>query len=193
MIQKYGTFDAEGKPTGFYSTENHGVPGEEGCSIPTEAVCISDANWQAYLTGKYHRDAETGECTLDPGPTEAEQLASAKTAKSKEINAARLAAIESGVHWGGYVWDSDETSRGNLTGAVSGYQAGLLSSASETGCVITWRTSDNQDIPLTGEDLLALSGAMLAHVNEQYLASWTLKNQVDTAETVEAVKAITWS
>jgi hypothetical protein len=184
MDTKCGVFDAEGKPIAFYDTGIHK-------SIPGKAIAISDEDWQKYVTGNYYRSVDG--CTPIPGPAPAEQLATAKTTAYKRINAARLKIVEGGVEWNGYVWDSDAVSRNNLTGTIAGYQAGLFAADPETGIVIKWRTADNQDIDLTVTELLSLAGAMLAHINTQYQRSWTLKQQINAAATVEAMAAIIWT
>ena len=119
-----------------------------------------------------------------------EYLESYKKLKYKEINVNRENVIESGIKYMNYTWDSDEISRNNLIGAVLGFSAGILQPDSETGYVIKWRTSDNQDINLTGEELIGLSTAMLNHVNISYMKSWEKKSLINNCNSVEEINSI---
>lgn len=113
-------------------------------------------------------------------------LAKAKVQKAQDINAARAAALDSGVLHAGHQWDSDESSRANIIGTVAACTAGI---ALPQG--FTWRTADNQDVPMGAEDLVGLGAAMLQHVNTCYQQSWRLKAAVDAASTVAELEAIT--
>jgi hypothetical protein len=189
MGQKHATFNDNGVPVAFYSTEVHGELNAPGCMIPDNAEAITTGDWKKYISGNYYQSK--GACTLIPAPVES--LEDTKSAAYQRINIARLKVVDGGVEWNGYIWDSDETSRNNLTGSISGFQAGLFAADPETGIVITWRTADNQDIELTAVELLGMAGAMLNHVNTQYQRSWVLKQQINAATTVEAVAAIIWT
>lgn len=104
------------------------------------------------------------------------------------INVARESALNDGVVYGLNVFDSNQRSRENLTGTVSAVNAGI-----PLPLVFTWRTKDNQDVPMTAADLVGLAAAMLQHVNGVYQKSWGLKAQIDAATSAEEVSAITWS
>ena len=119
-----------------------------------------------------------------------EFLESYKRSKYNEININRKNTIESGIEYMNHVWDSDETSRNNLMGAVLGVSSGVLLPDSENGYVIKWRTSDNQDIDLTAEQLIGLSTAMLNHVNTSYIKSWKKKSLISSCNTVEEIDSI---
>ena len=125
--------------------------------------------------------------TLEERP---EYIENYKKILYEKINSDRMDEIDSGVECLGYVWDSDEVSRNNLTGAVTGLFSGILSPDSDTGIVIRWRTKDNQDIDLTENQLKELSAAMLNHVNTAYTVSWQKKTQVDQCTTVEEIDAL---
>lgn len=56
---KYGIFDDIGLPIGFYDTQLHGTPGEDGCIIPDEASLLTDAQWAEFIEN-------TGERIWDP-------------------------------------------------------------------------------------------------------------------------------
>lgn len=111
-----------------------------------------------------------------------------KALASKRVNADRERALSAGVTYGGSVYDSDNRSRANLTGAVAATQAGI-----PLPDRFTWRTSDNKDVPMTAVELVGLAAAMLSHVNAQYRRSWELKAQINAATTAEEVAAVKWS
>ncbi len=110
-----------------------------------------------------------------------------RAAKGKLINRDRDSAIDGGVSCGVNVFDSDDVSRNNLTSTVAAVQAGVPLPAG-----FTWRSKNDQDVPLDAAGLIALAGAMLGHVNLQYQKSWNLKAQVAAAVTVAELDAITW-
>jgi hypothetical protein len=114
-------------------------------------------------------------------------LTSIKEAKKVQINAWRKQAIDAGVAFNGVMFDSDDISRANLTGVVAAANAGIPLPEG-----FTWRSADNQDIPMDLAALVGLAGTMLAHVNFQYAKSWTLKGVVDAAADAAAVDAVTW-
>ena len=176
----YAVFDGDGKATAFFNDEINSI-------IPDNAVSISDTDWHRYLSGGYHRDSQTGKCVEDPGPTGEQILQAARDAKCAQINAARDAAGNGGMQYGGYNWDSDEKSRVNLTGLLVSLQAGTPLPDG-----FTWRTADNIDVALTAAQFVEFGAAMLVHINAQYVKSWQLKALVETAATVANVEAIVW-
>lgn len=80
-MAKYGIFE-NGTPRGFYADDVNPV-------IPAEAVEISHADWQKYLTGQYYR-AGDGTCTPNPA-----DLGKSIAGKLARINEALRAYIES--------------------------------------------------------------------------------------------------
>lgn len=110
-----------------------------------------------------------------------------KSLRAADITAASLAAIEAGFEFAGHRYDSDLISRTNIIGTATGVQAGI---ALPEG--FTWRTSDNQNVPMDGAGVIALGAALLQHVNQQYAVSWQLKAEIEAATTAEDVAAITW-
>lgn len=110
-----------------------------------------------------------------------------KAQKSAEITAACLAAIDAGFEYGGHQYDSDLVSRTNIIGTATGVQAGIPMPDG-----FTWRTSDNQNVPMDGAGVISLGAALLQHVNEQYATSWQLKAQIEAATTPEEVEAVSW-
>lgn len=104
-----------------------------------------------------------------------------------QINADRGQAIAGSVTYDGIVFDSDDVSRNNLTSMLTAVQAGVPLPAG-----FTWRSKNDQDVPLDATGLIELAAAMLGHVNLQYQKSWDLKAQVAAAMTVVELDAIAW-
>lgn len=132
---------------------------------------------------RYLADAETYQPAAPPEPT----LDELKATKKREIETARDAAIDAGVSYSGYAWQTDKQARENITGTLTAVVAGVPLPAD-----FTWRTEDNQDVPMDAAGLTALAGTVLAHVNTQYQQSWTRKAEIDAAADAAAVVAVVW-
>ncbi|ANN71560.1 DUF4376 domain-containing protein [Bordetella bronchialis] len=169
---------------GFYDSAVHGT------AIPPDAVQITaaerDRALDAQASGKTISGVDSnGNMVLSdpPAPT----LDELKLAKAADMTAACLAAIDSGFDYDGHRFDSDLVSRTNIIGTATGVQAGI---ALPQG--FTWRTSDNENVPMDGDGVIALGAALLQHVNQQYATSWQLKAQIEAATTPEDIAAISW-
>lgn len=119
----------------------------------------------------------------EPEPT----LAEIKARKRQVITFACVGVIDSGFDHEGHRYDSDIVSRTNIIGTATGVQAGI-----QLPDGFTWRTSDNNNVPMDGAGVIALGAALLQHVNTQYAISWQLKGQIDAATTPEEVSCISW-
>lgn len=115
-----------------------------------------------------------GDWRLHEGALEAHAGAATLLRQRQAIDRARDAAIEAGVTFDGHLYDSDQRSRDNLTGAVAAFSAGVPVPEG-----FTWRTADNQNVPMTLESLRGLAAAMLAHVDAQYRAAWAAKDALE--------------
>lgn len=104
-------------------------------------------------------------------------LTFAQNRKSTIINSERNAAIAAGVSFAGYVWDSNDASRNNLTNfiAASGQTSG------------TWRTKDNQNVTV---DLAGLSKALADHVTACFEQSWARKEALKATASFGEVDAV---
>lgn len=118
-----------------------------------------------------------------PEPT----LDELQEAKKTEINIARETAKYAGINHNGYDWQTDNEARDNINGTLTAVNAGVPLPSD-----FTWRTEDNQDVPMDAAGLTALSAAVLAQDFALYQQSWALKAQVDAATTAEEVAAINW-
>ncbi|MDP8228216.1 MAG: DUF4376 domain-containing protein [Candidatus Electryoneaceae bacterium] len=104
--------------------------------------------------------------------------------KCQEVNFLRGLKIEGGVIFKGILFDSSNESRWNLTAV-----AARLSSAKATfqdGFV--WRSSDNQDIPMSKEDVLDFHAAMTDWLYNNYKASWEHKAAIDALATIDEIE-----
>lgn len=119
--------------------------------------------------------------------TAEDKLQAAKDAKRDAITAACNAAIDGGFEYDGHTYDSDSRSRQNITGLATAITAGVPLSEG-----FTWRDKDNNDVPMTEQDVIALGAAAIQHVQQQYAISWALKEQVDNATTLEHLEEIKW-
>jgi hypothetical protein len=123
-----------------------------------------------------------GWATSPPPPT----LEEAKAAKLKEINAAKWAAVEGGeVEYENLHFHTDSASQGLLASAVTMHQAiGTLPQV--------WKAKDGY-LPITSVTQLTDIGALVAaFVEAQFEKEFQLAANVNAAETVEDVEAITW-
>lgn len=101
----------------------------------------------------------------------------AQKRKKTLINTERNQEIASGITFAGFEWDSNDTSRNNLTNfiASSGQTSGI------------WRTKDNQNVTV---DLVGLSKALADHVTACFEKSWTRKEALKSTTSFGEVDAI---
>jgi hypothetical protein len=119
---------------------------------------------------------------VNPPPS---TLAEVKVAAHATVDAALQVWLDAGVAYGGYPFDSDATSRGNLAAA-----AALIAVDGTLPEDYTWRTADNIDVPADAVFIVGLSGVMLRHVTIQYRRSWALKAKIDAAPRAVDVAAL---
>lgn len=105
-----------------------------------------------------------------------------KNRKYRIIELDRDKILSNGFNWNGYTFDSDETSRNNLTAVIALVQAGIALPDN-----FTWRTKNNQNISLDASQLTQIGSSMLHFVNTTYANSWNRKAIVDNASTFEQV------
>lgn len=90
--------------------------------------------------------------------------------KGEYINLDRAKALVAPVLFEGNYYDADDASIANLTATVAAFNAGVPVPAG-----FTWRTADNQNIPMTLQNLVALAGTFLASRFAAYQQSWAAK------------------
>jgi len=104
--------------------------------------------------------------------------------RCEEINTLRAHKTEQGVIFKGNVFDSSERSRCNLAAVA----AKMASPAATLPDDFVWRSTDNQNIPVTKEDVLAFHAAMTDWMYANYKASWDHKTAIHGLMTIEAVE-----
>ncbi|MBW2343761.1 MAG: response regulator [Deltaproteobacteria bacterium] len=101
--------------------------------------------------------------------------------RCNEVNNLRSQKLLSGVVFKGNSFESDETSRNHLSAVAAKLAAPNATLPDNFG----WRTSDNKDIPMTKEDVLAFQGAITDWVYNLYDASWKHKAAIDALTNIE--------
>lgn len=158
---------------------NYGAAPDGAQTLP-----VTDEQWGQQDTLKWVRDGVLTDIAPQvAGPT----LDDLKAAKLVDINADCMAAMVAGFTYDGHTYDSDLISRTNIIGTAAGVNGGV---ALPEG--FTWRTKDNQNVPMDGAGVIALGAALLTHVNTQYATSWALKAQVAVAENPPDLDLIVW-
>lgn len=121
------------------------------------------------------------------GVIAAQPLNPLKEAARARINAARDAAIASGVTFGGVLYDSDPASREALTATLT-----VLQPVGAVPPGFTWRAADNTDHALTLAQLQGLAAAMLDHGYAQHLQARHKKALIEAAQSAAEIDAVTW-
>lgn len=101
-----------------------------------------------------------------------------------QVNALRARKIEEGVIFRGNTFDSSERSRCSLT-AVAARIAGADAALPQG---FAWRSSNNQNIPMTKADVLAFHTAMTDWVYANYKAAWDHKAAIQALTAIEAAE-----
>ena len=102
--------------------------------------------------------------------------------KCADIDAARDRARYSGITYNGVRFDSDMVSTSNITGWTAAVTAGIPLPPG-----FTWRSMDNQDIPFTEADVLALAALAVNKATACYNRAWQLKGHVSALNDYESI------
>lgn len=78
----------------------------------------------------------------------------------------------------------------NIQGSVT--NAIVLQQKGDTGTTLPFRAESDTTYNLVASDMIALGIATITHIYEQYNTSWSLKDQVSSAEDKLALNTITW-
>jgi hypothetical protein len=182
-IQYYANTNADGT-LAFYNNDVWDIT-----KIPTTAISITEAQWldASQNQGKYLIQA--GAFVLAPGPTTAQQLASAQTAKLAELNDKCGQVIVSGfvssalgvVH----TYPSDLEAQGNLGMALKRLEDTTLAS-------LYFKTIDAGYLAHTKTQLTQVFYDGFDYGNVQITHYNQLKAQVNAATTAAQGQAIVW-
>jgi hypothetical protein len=113
-----------------------------------------------------------------------ETLASAKAKRLAEIAAWRYQKEVSGITYNNAQINTDRESQAQITSAYTGLKNGLLTS-------VNWKAANGQWVEMTLTAIEPIAGAVANHVQSCFNAEKALAQQVNAAETIEAVNAVT--
>lgn len=126
---------------------------------------------------------------LTPPPPLPETLEEAKSLQKSLINSARDTEESGGFEYLGKILDSDERSALRITTASMSAQ---LSIDLGQPFSIDWTCKDNSILVLDGQQTIEMPKALAIHGLTMHGKAKYLKDLIDSATTIEEVKAITW-
>lgn len=109
-----------------------------------------------------------------------------KNSKISAFKAARDSEEVQPIEYNGNLFDYDEKARDRINAAI------IALDAQGAEASIDWTTADNNDVPVTANDLRAVIGAVAVRSNALHVKYRNLKEKVETAETTEEIEAINW-
>ena len=116
---------------------------------------------------------------------EEEPIETVRQQKIMELKAERDSKEVEPVEYGGYLYDYDSQARDRIAAAI------IALDIQGEGAKISWTTADNEDAIVTSKDLRMIIAAVAARSNSLHIAYRTAKAKVATAETAEAIDAVT--
>lgn len=117
---------------------------------------------------------------------EEEPIENVKQRKILELKRQRDAAEVEPVEYGGHLYDYDSQARDRIAAAI------IALDVQGEGAKISWTTADNEDALVTAQDLRMIIASVAARSNSLHIAYRTAKAKVATAETAEAIDAVTF-
>lgn len=86
-------------------------------------------------------------------------------------------------------FDSDADSRARIVGAVT---AAKIAKDEGQPFSVEWTLADNTTVMLNAEQVISVGFAMLTHITSTHEKGRVLRAQIDAAEDVDSLNAITW-
>lgn len=114
-----------------------------------------------------------------------EPVENVRTRKIMELKRQRDAAEVEPVEYGGHIYDYDSKARDRISAAI------IALDVQGDGAKINWTTADNEDAVVTAQDLRMIIASVAARSNSLHIAYRSAKAKVATAETAEAIDAVT--
>lgn len=153
----------------------------------------SGAIWNYYISlpiGDLINTIETTLVTMEPlqGANkifDASPMETAVFLKWVEIKAKRDELEWAGFTWDGSTFDSDPTSQSRIQGAV-------ILAMQDPQYQVTWTLANNTTRVLSNADILAVGLALATHVETLHARAQALRTQIDAAQNVAEVNAISW-
>lgn len=103
------------------------------------------------------------------------------------VNELRKTVIDGGCETHVGVVDTTENSRSNIAAT---YSLAVAAKMASQPFEIVWRLRDNSEVTLDADGLILMGNQVFAHVDRAMRHSWTLKAEIEAAETVEAAEAV---
>jgi hypothetical protein len=108
-----------------------------------------------------------------------------KARRNDEVSARKLVAMDAGATWDGHRWDADEGSQAALNAQVQRIAAGGRLPAG-----FYWTDFHGQDVPVSADDLIAISDAMASYSFAVHDRARKLKRAVQDCSSVDALEAL---
>lgn len=115
-----------------------------------------------------------------------EPIETLRARKIMELKYQRDTAEVEPIAYGGYLYDYDSQARDRIAAAI------IALDVQGEGAKISWTTADNEDAVVTAQDLRMIIASVAARSNALHIAYRTAKAKVATAETAEAIDAVTF-
>ena len=107
----------------------------------------------------------------------------AKTMISEKLERELL----NGVVYRGHRFDAGRTSLSILSSVITSIDSG-----NKLPDGFTWRSTANNNISMNPSELKELHRLMVDHINNTYKVSWSKKEQIESARSLEEVNAVKW-
>jgi len=121
------------------------------------------------------------------------QLEEAETDAKRRVHDSRAAVVSADVHVTigdkSYPFQADDYSFMILSRTVQLVERNAMK------CPPIWRSSDNQNVPVTVEDLQAIEVAIMTQLQQAFMHAFTLKDQIKAAadaDNLSALRGIQW-
>lgn len=122
-------------------------------------------------------------------PDSLETLDAVRVRKWADIKLTRSRIEYGGFEWDGSRFDSDETSRARIQGAV---QLAVIAQSAGAPYAQDWTLEDNSVRTLSAEDVIAVGVALGQHVSAVFETARQLRELIDSATNAEEVYAVEW-
>lgn len=106
---------------------------------------------------------------------------------SEAIEQRRLNYVAQGIIWNGYPVQTDPKSLFNLNAEFVAAQSGLRLDGE------VWRMTNNENIPLTNNEVIEMFGAVRDHVKVSYGIAWFHKETMSALPTVAEILSYDYS
>lgn len=128
--------------------------------------------------------------TTPPPPSEEELLELAKQEKLAEIRAKRDSLLEGSIEYKGHIFQTREKDKLNINGAVTNLILDIQSTKSISE--IIWIDINDEKVSFTPNDFLLFASSVAYQTQEITFKANTLKAKLESAQSVEEVKAVVW-